>query len=85
MKTLFLLQEKLGKKLLEGIDLAKTCWSRHLADIIHQMAKNSRDSWQAIKTLKEGILEHHKSPDIMCLKKKMVLSLKLMKKKLNII
>ena len=48
----------------------KKRWSRHLADRIHQMANNSRDSWQATKTLKEGILGHHKSPDIMRFKKK---------------
>ena len=62
------------KKVLEGIEVAKNRWPRHLVDRIHQMAKKSRDSWQAIKTLKEGILGHYKSPDIMCLKK-MVLSL----------
>ena len=54
---------------MKGIDLAKNRWSSHLADRIHQMAKISRDSWQAIKTFKEGILGHHKSPDIMHLKK----------------
>ena len=59
---------------MEGIELAKNRWSRHLADRIHQIAKNSRDSWQAIKILKEGILGHHESPEIMSLKNKMVLS-----------
>ena len=29
------------------------------------MLQNPKDSWQAITTLKEGILGHHKSPDIM--------------------
>ena len=53
------------KNILEGIELAKNRWSRRLADWIHQMAKKSRDSWQAIKTLKEGILGHYKSPNIM--------------------
>ena len=33
------------------------------------MAKNSRDSQQAIKTIKQGILGYYKSPDIMRLKK----------------
>ena len=28
------------------------------------MPQNSKDSWQAITTLKEGISGHHKSPDI---------------------
>ena len=51
--------------LREGIDLAKDRWSRHLADRIHQIPQNPKDSWQAITTLKEGILGHHKSPDIM--------------------
>ena len=34
---------------MEEIDLAKKRWSSHLTDRIQQMAKKSRDSWQAIK------------------------------------
>ena len=37
------------KNVMEETDLAKKRWSSHLTDRIHQMAKKSRDSWQAIK------------------------------------
>ena len=57
--------KEVRRNLRELIELAKNRWSRHLADRIHQMPQNPKDSWQAITTLKEGILGHHKSPDIM--------------------
>ena len=33
-----------NNNLIEGIQFAKNCWSNHLADRIHQMATNSKDS-----------------------------------------
>ena len=54
----------------EGIQLAKNCWSCHLADRIHQIAQNPKDSWQTITTLKKGIQGHHKSSDIMSFSKR---------------
>ena len=41
--TIYFVREA-RKHLLEVIDLTKNRWSRHLADRIHQMANNSRDS-----------------------------------------
>ena len=41
--TIYFVREA-RKHLLEGIDLTKKRWSRHLSDRIHQMTNNSRDS-----------------------------------------
>ena len=53
------------KDLKDVISLAKANWTSHLAERIHEMARNPKDSWKAINTLKEWIQGHHKTPDIM--------------------
>ena len=59
------LEKEVRRNLREGIDSVKNRWSRHLADITHQIPQNLKHFWQAITTLKEGILGLHKSSDIM--------------------
>ena len=36
-----------------------------MAEIIHEMARNPKDSWKAVNTLKEWIQDHQKTQDIM--------------------
>ena len=50
---------------MKELDLAKNRWSSHLADRIHQMAKNSRDSCQTINNLKRRY-----SKTLLCVLKK---------------
>ena len=40
-----ILAKEVRRNLREGIELAKNRWSRHLADRIHQMPQNPKDSW----------------------------------------
>ena len=54
-----------NKNLKDIISIAKANWTYPLAERIHEMARNPKDSWKAVNTLKEWMQGHHKSPDIM--------------------
>ena len=47
------------KNLKDIISIAKANWTSHLAERIHEMARNSKYSWKAVNTLKEWIQGHH--------------------------
>ena len=44
-----------NKNLQEAIAVAKENWTSKLADKIHQMSESPKDSWKAVKTLKNWI------------------------------
>ena len=51
--------------LKNDISIAKSNWTSHLAERIHEMSRNSTYSLKAVNTLKKLIQGHHKTPDIM--------------------
>ena len=57
------------KNLKDAIIIAKSRWTKVLADRIHQMSCSPRDSWKAVNTLKNWIHGHHISPEIMRFRK----------------
>ena len=56
--------------LQKGIELAKSKWTEHLANRIHNLANNPKDAWKAVTSLKKWIQGYHKSPYIIRLKNK---------------
>ena len=54
-----------NKNLQDAIAVAKANWTSKLADKIHQMSESPKDSWKAVKTLKNWIHGHHEEPNTM--------------------
>ena len=46
----------------EVIAMAKTRWSRHLVEAIHNMSFQPKEAWANIKLLCKGEKSHHYSP-----------------------
>ena len=46
------------------IEIAKSRWSRHLAETIHKMSFNPKGVWENIHSLCKGEKSHHTSPKI---------------------
>ena len=57
------------KNLQDGIELAKSRWSNHLAERIHSMSHFPKDTWSAVNKLKDQIQGYHVTPNIMRFKK----------------
>jgi len=53
----------------EAVDTAKAQYASTLAAEIHGMRLNPRQAWEAIKTLKRGILGHHAPITPLCFKR----------------
>ena len=81
VKTAKSMARTVKKNLQDGIELAKSRWSNHLAEKIHSMSHFPKDALSAVNKLKDWIQGHHVTPNIMRFKKKgMRLIQKLMKK-----
>ena len=46
------------------IEIAKSGWSRHLAETIHNMSFNPKGAWENIQILCKGEKYHHTSPKL---------------------
>ena len=56
------------QKVHDAVALAKAKWSTVQAEKIHNMNRNPKDAWQAIKVIKAGLTGHHVHPTIMRMK-----------------
>ena len=56
--------EQLQHKVDKAVDLAKSIWSCHLAQEIHNMPFNPKKSWENIKRLDGGEMRHHSAPTL---------------------
>ena len=69
VKTAKSMARTVKKNLQDGIELAKSRWSNHLAERIHSMSHFPKDAWSAVNKLKDWIQGHHVTPNIMKFKK----------------
>ena len=60
--------KKTQQKVKDAIAIAMSRWSSVQADKIHNMNKNPKDAWAAIKILKKGLTGHHVHSTIMHMK-----------------
>ena len=54
----------LQQKVDEAVSVAKTRWSCHLAEEIHNMTFNPKEAWASIRRLTGGKSSHHTSPKV---------------------
>ena len=54
----------LQQKVDEAVSVAKTRWSCHLAEEIHNMPFNPKEAWMSIRRLTGGESSHHTSPKV---------------------
>ena len=54
--------KKLQWEVDEVIAMAKTRWSRHLAEVIHNMNFRPKEAWANIRLLSKGERSHHSAP-----------------------
>ena len=60
--------KKLQWKVEEVIAMAKTCWSRHLVEVIHNMNFRPKEEWTNICLLSKGERSHHSAPSMIQMK-----------------
>ena len=62
-RTIFHLKT-LQHKVDKAVSVAKTRWSCHIAEEIHNMSFNPKEAWAIIRRLKGGQSSHHTSPKV---------------------